>query len=187
MERKDKKLRSFKLIAKGKLRGVEVTYSDRYVDENGAIIEVVAPKELHKVEPHEDLTAAMAALSPHYANILEWEEYTARDVVKGNVITGAAAQFPVRGVIFKEGTEWSGAMLSGHRKQSTGHALNMLTRLVKFNDEGEQYELADELQEAVEAVRNEVLQLLAGKHAKPAQLNITDPDNAVEETEDVEV
>lgn len=164
MADQEQKIKSFKIISKGKLRGVEVTYSKRYVDENNDIQEVDAPKEMHKVEPHPDLVELLRKLSPHFAKITEWETYGEKDLTKPKVLEDASTRYPVRSVIFKGGEDWSGVMLAGHRIQSTGHALNMLTRLVKFEDEAEKYEFAEALDELIHDVRAEVIALLNGKH-----------------------
>lgn len=174
---------SFKLVRKGKRVGVEVTHTHQYVDAAGNTVSVESPAQFHRVEPHPDLLALMHQLSPHYSNLVEQSEHGSKECVSKNVVEEASSQFPVRCVIFKDGKGYTGVQLSGYKKLSTGHACNMLTRLVKFNDPSDAYELTDELQEVVEGVRAEVVSLVGGKHAKPAQTSITDPEQ-VEEPEE---
>lgn len=160
-----------------------MVYLHRYVDGNGAVIEA-EQSGLHHVEPHPDLLAVMAALSPHFANLVEAEDYGSKECAAEKIVESASAEFPVKGCIFKKTDKYEGCQLSGFRKLSTGHACNMLTRLVKFNEASEQYDLADELAEVVERLRAETVLLLGGKHAKPAQTTITDPEQQEVPVED---
>lgn len=168
MEKKGQRIDSFKLIRKGKTRGIEVTHTDQYVDDAQNIMEVIAPKNFYKYEPHRDLTIRIDRLAPHFAAITEWKEFSGpMDLVKAKTVKEVAEQFEVRCVIFKEGKDWQGVMLSGHRKQESGHALNMLTRLVKFEDEADKYPYAEDLQTLCDEIRAEVVEFVKGKHGDP--------------------
>jgi hypothetical protein len=178
----EKKIVGFKLIKKGKKEGVLVNYTRRYVDATGGVVEVEAPGETHWVTPHADLTAGLLLLSPHYFNLIEaGKQLTGKQCIDPKTVAETAETYPVRNVIFEEGKNFTGVRLSGYKRLSTGMVCNMLSPRVKFNDPGEGYQLKDELQEEVETVRKEVLLLLGGKHAKPAQTSITDPAQHDEE------
>ncbi len=172
------KILSFKVVKKGKRRGVEVTHEQQYVDTKGSIVNIESPKQFHAVEPHEDLSRLMLKLSPHWAMLTEREEFDEASIENAGVIERAAADYPVTSILWKEGKNWNGVQVHGHKVLRTGHAANTLTRLVKFNTPNDGYALLDELEELTEQMRAEVALLLGGKHAKPAQTSLTDPDQA---------
>lgn len=176
----------FKIIRKGKKQGVLVTHEHQYVDHSGAIVPVTTPSQFHQVIPHQDLIALWDRLSIHYAAITEREEHDDSTIANEGEIERCATEYPVSSIQWKDGKNYTGIMFHGHKVLSTGASCNALTRLVKFNDETEPYELADQLQELSDAIRAEVEALLNGKHAKPAQTNLTDPDQAIPEEEEQE-
>lgn len=164
---------SFKLIRKGKRRGVEVTSEAEYVDGKGAIVKIESPAQFHKVEAHPDLLALMHQLSPHYAFLTEREEFDAGEAIKPETVLRCASQYPVGSFQWKSGKDWSGCMMHGHKVLSTGHACPALTRLVRFNSPNDGYALSDELEELSEDIRKEVVALLGGKHGETPDLFTT--------------
>lgn len=156
---------------------VEVSFVDKYLDEtSNTVVENDASASLH-IDPHPDLLSAMKALSPHFAALCEQQDTPIAKLNDPATIEKLGDKFPVRGVIFKATDKYQGVQLSGHRKLSTGHVTNMLTRLVKFDDPAESYEPWDYLQGAVDTVRKEAIAaLVEGKRQKPAQMTIEDVD-----------
>lgn len=160
---------SITLVQKGKKSGVEVTHEMDFTGSAGETYTVKSPRQFHRVEPHDDLKAALAKLSPHLANMVELADHNGDDVKKAKVIKQASAEFPVTSVYFRGGKGYVGVQLDGNRVLSTNDLLPLTTRVVRFNDPSEAYGLTSELQAAVDAVQAEVRALLGGKHAQPAQ------------------
>lgn len=140
--------------------GTNIEYEDTFTEEGEKVFRN-ATKDLVKWPRHPDLSDAVAELVPHFARLLEQDP---------------EGEYEVRTVIYKEGKEWSGVMLGGFKRLSTGHVANMLTRLVKFNEPSEGYEDADALSELAETIASETRSLLDGKRAKDAQTSILDDD-----------
>ena len=183
MKEGNQKVTSFKVVRKGKKKGVLVTYSKQYSDDTGAVITVDAPSEFHAVEPHRDLKNLFDRLSMHYAALTEREKFKDASFGKDEEVQRCVGMYPVGSVQWKEGKNYVGVMMHGHKVLSTGHACNSLTRLVTFNDEDSNYDFADQLEELTDSIRDEVVLLLSGKHAPPAQTSITDADQQEVEEE----
>lgn len=119
---------------------------------------------------HEDLERAFDNLIPHFIIITEESEIT--DKLQ-NLITrpnnenfvlpeDIEKKYKVTGITISGSEDNEGVTISGLKFLKTGKSVSFNTPDKKFDDE--EYEFTDELYQAVEHLKNEVLEYMDGKH-----------------------
>lgn len=119
---------------------------------------------------HEDLERAFDNLIPHFIIITEESEIT--DKLR-NLITrpnnedfilpeDIEKKYKVTGITISGAEDNEGVTISGLKYLKTGKSVSFNTPDKKFDDE--EYEFTDELYQAVEHLKSEVLEYMDGKH-----------------------
>lgn len=165
---------------------VEVSYKERFVDDENRIVEIDAPGATVKHPPHPDLMRALGMLSVHFANLCEQlhVDPAADDEEDIQQHTAIVDRFPVRGIKFKEEGDKSGVTIWGFRRLHTKQPVNMKAPFVKFNDANPTYMHVELFEEHCEAVRSELALFLEGKRGEEPQKEMQFPPDSEKAGED---
>lgn len=143
---------------------------------------------------HEDLERAFDNLVAHFIIITEEQEVT--DKLR-NVITrphnedfilpeDIEKKYKVTGISITGSEDNEGVVISGMKFLKTGKSVSFSTPDKKFDDE--EYEFSQELYDAVEHLKNEVLEYMDGKHGTRhvvGTLNFDEEEESFKLPEDV--